>query len=138
MVRRLFRTGMQKERRQTAQLLVDGARVGAMKVRVSGKQIEIGEALPEQVRSRIESAIGKYILGGGEAHVVFAHEGTGFRCDCAAHLDSGVVLKAQGGGVDAHRAFDAALHHLEKQVRRYKRRLKNHHEKTVPRGNAGT
>ncbi|HEY5046682.1 MAG TPA: ribosome-associated translation inhibitor RaiA [Rhizomicrobium sp.] len=100
-----------------------------MKIRVSGKQIEIGESLPEQVRSRIESAIGKHFEGGAEANVIFSHEGTGFRCDCAAHLDSGAILKAEGSGSDAWRAFDATLDHLEKQIRRYKRRLKNHHEK---------
>jgi putative sigma-54 modulation protein len=108
-----------------------------MKVRVSGKQIEIGEALPELVRSRIESAIRKHFDRGSEAHVVFSHEGAGFRADCAAHLDSGIVLKAEGTGADAYRAFDAMLLHLEKQVRRYKRRLKNHHEKGPSRRQAG-
>jgi ribosomal subunit interface protein len=104
-----------------------------MKVRVSGKQVEIGEALPELARDRIESAISKHFDGGAEAHIVFSREGTGFRADCAAHLDSGVVLKSEGRGSDAYRAFDAAFVHLEKQVRRYKRRLKNHHEKTLTR-----
>jgi ribosomal subunit interface protein len=108
-----------------------------MKVRVSGKQIEIGEALPEHVRTRIEGAIEKHFDGGAEAHVIFSHEGAGFRCDCAVHLDSGVVLKAHDSGVDVHRAFDAVVDHLEKQVRRYKRRLKNHHEKAATRGDAG-
>jgi ribosomal subunit interface protein len=111
--------------------------VGPMKIRVSGKQVEIGDALPEQARARIELAIGKHFDGGAEAHIVFAHEGTGFRCDCSAHLDSGAVLKAGGSGADAYRAFDAALDRLEKQVRRYKRRLKNHHEKIAPPGDAG-
>jgi ribosomal subunit interface protein len=126
------------KRHQTAQLATDGARMGPMKVRVSGKQIEIGEALPEQVRARIDGAISKHFDGGADSHVVFAHEGTGFRCDCATHLDSGVVLKAQGSGNDAYKAFDAALERLEKQVRRYKRRLKNHHEKSASSRNAGT
>jgi ribosomal subunit interface protein len=45
------------------------------------------------------------------------------------HLDSGVVLKAEGTAADAYRAFDVAVDRLEKQVRRYKRRLKNHHER---------
>lgn len=106
-----------------------------MKVRVSGKQIEIGTALPEHVRARVESALAKHFDGGAEAHVVFSHEGAGCRADCTAHLDSGVVLKAQGDGADAHRAFDVALSHLEKQIRRYKRRIRNHHERTkLPRG----
>jgi len=100
-----------------------------MKVRVSGKQIEIGKALPEDVRARLETAIAKHFDGGAEAAVVFSHEGFGYRADCTAHLDSGVTLKAEGKGADAHGAFDVALGHLEKQVRRYKRRLKSHHEK---------
>jgi ribosomal subunit interface protein len=111
--------------------------MGPMKVRVSGKQIEIGESLPELARDRIETAISKHFDGGAEAHVVFSHEGAGFRANCAAHLDSGMVLKAEGTGADAYRAFEAALAHLEKQVRRYKRRLKNHHEKGTSRRSAG-
>ena len=99
----------------------------AMTVRVSGKQIEIGEALPEQVRARLEGAVGKYFDGGVDANVVFSHEGAFYRADCAAHLDSGVTLKAEGEGEDAYRAFDVALEHLEKQVRRHMRRRKDHH-----------
>jgi ribosomal subunit interface protein len=106
-----------------------------MKVRVSGKQVEIGEALPDQVRQRVEAAVEKHFDGGAEVNVVFSHEGSGFRADCTAHLDAGAVLKSRGDGADAYRAFDAALDHLEKQIRRYKRRLKNHHEKAAsPKG----
>jgi ribosomal subunit interface protein len=100
-----------------------------MKVRVSGKQIEVGSALPELVRQRLETALSKHFDGGAEANVVFSHEGAGFRADCTAHLDSGVVLKAQGEATDAHHAFEAALDKLEKQIRRHKRKLRNHHEK---------
>ena len=100
-----------------------------MNVRVSGKQIEIGEALPEKVRLRLESVIAKHFDGGADANIVFAHEGPGFRADGSAHLDSGVVLKAEGTGKDVHIAFDAMVIHFEKQLRRYKRRLKNHHQK---------
>lgn len=100
-----------------------------MKVRVSGKRLEIGNALPEKVRSRLAVVIEKHFTRGAEATVVFSHEGSGFRADCTTHLDAGVVLKAEGVDGNVHRAFDAALEHLEKQIRRYKRRLKNHHEK---------
>jgi len=103
--------------------------VGPMKVRVSGKQIEIGTALPDFVRQRVEAALDKHFNGSGEANIVFSHEGFGYRADCTAHLDSGVVLKSQGEAVDAQHAFDAALDRLEKQIRRYKRKLRNHHEK---------
>lgn len=98
-----------------------------MKVRVTGKQIEIGEALPGHVRASLEAAIGKYFDGGVDANVVFSHEGVFFRADCSAHLDSGAIVTAQGEGEDAYRAFDVALEHLEKQVRRYMRKLKSHH-----------
>ena len=103
-----------------------------MKVRVSGKQIEIGETLPGQVRARLVSAVTKHFDGGAEANVVISKEGSAFRVDCSTHLDSGVVFRAEGTGMDAYRAFDATLDHLEKQIRRYKRRLKNHHEKAKP------
>jgi ribosomal subunit interface protein len=106
-----------------------------MKVRVSGKQMEIGEALPEKVRTRLELVVGKHFQGGAEAIVVFSREGSGFRADCTTHLDAGVVLKAEGVEMDIHRAFEASMEHLLKQIRRYKRRLKNHHDKAkAPKG----
>jgi ribosomal subunit interface protein len=108
-----------------------------MKVRVSGKQIEIGAALPDHVRQRLEVALSKHFDGRAEANVVFSHEGFGFRADCTAHLDSGIVLKAQGDAGDAHHAFDVALERLEKQIRRYKRKLRNHHEKAKLPKDAG-
>jgi ribosomal subunit interface protein len=106
-----------------------------MNVRVSGKQVDIGEALPELVRSRLQNVIVKHFKGGSEAVVVFSHEGSGYHADCKLHLDAGVVLAAEGIEMDIHRALDAAIEHLEKQIRRYKRRLKNHHDRTrAPKG----
>ena len=98
----------------------------AMQVRVSGKQIEIGEALPQRVRSTLEDAIAKHFNGGADAAVVFSHDGPFYRADCTVHLDSGVVLKTQGENGDVHKAFDLALDHMEKRIRRYARRLKEH------------
>jgi len=104
-------------------------RIEAMKIRVTGKQIEIGEALPEKVRERLAAAVAKHFDGGADASVVFSKERFAFRADCTVHLDSGIVLKSEGKDADAHRAFEFSLEHLEKQLRRYKRKLKNHHEK---------
>jgi len=97
--------------------------------------MEIGEALPAKVRERLQGVVEKHFKGGAESTVVFAHEGSGFRADCTTHLDAGVVLQAEGTDMDVHRAFEAAVVHLEKQIRRYKRRLKNHHERPkTPKG----
>ena len=106
-----------------------------MKVRVSGKQFEIGAALPEEVRVRVEAVVSKHFDGGADANVVFSHDGPFCRADATVHLDSGVVMKAEGDGKDAYLAFDSSLDHLEKQLRRYKRKLKTHREKTrAPKG----
>jgi len=98
-----------------------------MLVRVSGKQVELGEALPTLVKDRVEAAVTKHFDGGAEAHVVFSHEGPFYHVDCTIHLDSKAVLKSEGQDADPRRAFDAALERVEEQLRRYKRKLKNHH-----------
>ena len=107
-----------------------------MRVRVSGKQIKIGETLPAGVRARLEEAVAKHFDGGAEAHVVFSHDGPFHRADCTLHLDSRTILKADGEGPDAHRAFDDAFIHIETQLRTYKRKLKNHHAKARTRPRA--
>ena len=99
-----------------------------MQIRIAGKQIEIGEALPERVRTKLASAVGKHFTRDAEAKVIFAKERVGFRADCTVHLSSGTRMQAHGTGTDAYQAFETALQHLEKQVRRYMRRLKNHHD----------
>ena len=96
--------------------------------------MQIGETLPAGVRARLEEVVAKHFDGGAEAKVVFSHDGSFFRADCSLHLDSRTVMTAEGGGPDAHRAFDAAFDKIETQLRRYKRKLKNHHAK--PRGRA--
>jgi ribosomal subunit interface protein len=97
--------------------------------------MEIGTALAEHARGRLDIVVGKHFKGGAEAVVVFSHEGSGYRADCTVHLDAGATLISEGIDMDVHVAFDAALSHFEKQIRRYKRRLKNHHEKArTPKG----
>ena len=100
-----------------------------MRVRVSGKQVQIGETLPLGVRTRLEEVVGKHFDGGAEANVVFSYNGPFYRTDCTLHLDSHTVFKSDGEAPDAHQAFDKACTHMEVQLRRYKRKLKNHHAK---------
>jgi ribosomal subunit interface protein len=99
-----------------------------MSFRVSGKNIEVGEALRERISARVEEAIGKYFDGGGySGHATVGKDGFGFRTEYVLHLDSGVVLSADAIDADAYISATLAADHLEKQLRRYHRKLKDHH-----------
>jgi ribosomal subunit interface protein len=94
--------------------------------RVSGKNIDIGEALRRRINERVADATAKYFDGGFSGHVTIGKEGFGFRTECVIHLDSGVVLEADALAADAYASADQAALRLEKRLRRYKRRLKDH------------
>ena len=100
----------------------------ALQVHVSGKHVDVGEALRSRVTDEISLSIAKYFGRGGDADVVVTREGHSFRVDCAVTLASGQRLNSHGLGGDAHGAFDAALQKIETRIRRYKRRLKSHSE----------
>lgn len=97
-----------------------------MTFRVSGKNLDVGDALRERVSARIAEAMGKYFDGGYSGHATVEREGTGFRTECALHLDSKVTLRAEGNAPDAYVSADQAVLHVEKRLRRYHRRLKEH------------
>ena len=97
-----------------------------MQVQISGKHVDVGEALRARVSDEITLSIGKYFDRGGDADVIISKEGYAFRVDCSVKLASGQQLISHGSGGDAHAAFDAALAKIETRVRRYKRRLKSH------------
>ena len=98
-----------------------------MDIQVSGKNMDLGDALQEHVSERLADGVKKYFDHGAEAAVTFSKERHLVGCDLTAHLSSGVFLAAHGEGGDAYSAFEESLEKLEKRVRRYKRRLKNHH-----------
>ena len=97
-----------------------------MSFRISGKNLDVGEALRERINNRIAEAMGKYFDGGYSGHVTVAREGFGFRTECAIHLDSKITLHAEGTAADAYASADQAAVRVEKQLRRYHRRLKDH------------
>ena len=97
-----------------------------MALRVSGKNIAIGEALRQRVSARIGEALEKYFDGGYSGHVTVDKDGFGFRTECALHLDSGMTLEAKAVAVDAYASADQAATRIEKRLRRYKRRRKDH------------
>lgn len=98
-----------------------------MRIQVTGRQIDVGDALRTRITEDLTKGVEKYFSRATEGVVTVGKNGVGFEADCLVHLSSGISLQAQGHGGDAHAAFDDALEKLEKRVRRYKRRLKNHH-----------
>jgi putative sigma-54 modulation protein len=109
-----------------------------MPFRVSGKNIEVGEALRERVGARILEAVTKYFDGGYSGHVTVGREAFGFRTECVLHLDSGIVLRADSMAADAYLSADQAAENLEKRLRRYHRRLKDYRSASLPNGRADT
>ena len=95
-----------------------------MTLRVSGKNLDIGEALRSQVQARMAGALSKYFDGGYSGHVTVARDGTGFRTECVLHLTSGMTLEASGAAGDAYASFDQSAMRIENRLRRYKQRLK--------------
>jgi ribosomal subunit interface protein len=97
-----------------------------MRVQISGKHVDVGEALRDRVEEEVTASIGKYFERGGDAEVVVSRDGFNFRVDCEVTLASGQQLQSHGLAGDAHAAFDQALAKVETRIRRYKRRLKSH------------
>src|SRR6185436_10327186 len=96
----------------------------AMTFRVSGKNIDVGEALRTRIDARIQETVGKYFDGGYSGHATVCKEGYGFKTECAIHLDTGTVLHVDGMAADAYASADQAAQRVEKRLRRYKHRLK--------------
>src|SRR5271170_5959982 len=97
-----------------------------MPFRISGKNLDLGDALRERINGRIVEAMGKYFDGGYSGHVTLTRDGFGFRTECAIHLDSKITLQAEGMAPDAYASADQAALRIEKRLRRYHRRLKDH------------
>lgn len=98
-----------------------------MDIQVSGKNMDLGDALQTHVSEKLDESVRKYFDRGATATVTFSKERHLVECDVTTHLDSGVFLAAHGEGGDAYSAFEDSVEKLEKRVRRYKRRLKSHH-----------
>jgi ribosomal subunit interface protein len=99
-----------------------------MDIRVSGHQVDTGDALRTHVEDRLQALAEKHFSRSISAHVTFGQGPHGsFACDIVAHVMQGVILKGSGQGNEAHPAFDQAADRIETQLRRYMRRLKDRH-----------
>jgi ribosome hibernation promoting factor len=97
-----------------------------MSFRISGKNLDVGDSLRTRINARIGEALSKYFDGGYSGHVTIARDGSGFRTECALHLDSKITLHAEASAADAYASADQAAMRVEKRLRRYHRRLKDH------------
>ena len=99
-----------------------------MRYQISGKQIDIGNALQTHVQSETGDILSKYAGRPTDANIVFSKSGHEYVCETVIHLSTGLTAQARGHEPEIYAAFDSALEKMDKQLRRYKRRLKDHHK----------
>ncbi|MBE7636128.1 ribosome-associated translation inhibitor RaiA [Sneathiella sp. P13V-1] len=100
-----------------------------MHVIVKGKQVDVGAALTEYIEATLEAHVSKYFDNAIDATVTLSRPTHDFHIECNVHLGSGITVAASANHADAHSCFDSACERIDKQLRRYKRRLKDHHSK---------
>ena len=104
-----------------------------MRYQISGKQIDIGEALQAHVKSELGEVLDKYAERPTDAQIVFSKDGHEFMCESTIHLSTGLSVNSKGKANEIYSSFDKSAERIEKQLRRYKRRLKDHaNQRTTP------
>jgi ribosomal subunit interface protein len=99
-----------------------------MRIQVQGKQIDVGNALTEHVTRQLSAAVEKYFDRPIEAIVTFSRDARAYRCDAHVHLPTGLTAASSATASDVYAAFEQGAERIEKQIRRYKRRLRDHHQ----------
>ncbi|WP_299363006.1 ribosome-associated translation inhibitor RaiA [uncultured Paracoccus sp.] len=99
-----------------------------MRYQISGKQIDIGDALQTHVRTELGETIAKYAQRPTDANVIFSRDAHQFQCEAVVHLSTGLTAQASAQATEIYAAFEACREKMDKQLRRYKRRLKDHHK----------
>ena len=104
-----------------------------MRYQITGKQIDIGEALQTHVKEELGTAVSKYAERPTDAQIVFSRNASEYVCEAIVHLSTGLTAQARAHAHEIYAAFDSCCDKMEKQLRRYKRRLKDHHrERSQP------
>lgn len=98
-----------------------------MQLSVHGKQINIGDALRGHIEESLPAVVTKYFENPTDAHVTITREGKGIKADISVHVGKGIIVQSHASSEDAYAAFDTAAVHIAKRLRRYKRRLRDHH-----------
>jgi ribosomal subunit interface protein len=99
-----------------------------MRYQITGKQIDIGEALQTHVKSELDGVVQKYAERPTDANVIFSKSAHEYVCEATVHLSTGLTAQAKAHATEIYAAFDSCSEKMEKQLRRYKRRLKDHHK----------
>ncbi|WP_372800068.1 ribosome hibernation-promoting factor, HPF/YfiA family [Paracoccus seriniphilus] len=99
-----------------------------MRYTISGKHIDVGDALSTHVEAELGETITKYSQRPTDAAVTFSRDAHQFVCDTVVHLSTGLTVQARGIANEVYDAFEACREKMDKQLRRYKRRLKDHHK----------
>lgn len=99
-----------------------------MRYQITGKQIDIGEALQTHVQTELDEVFSKIAGRPTDANVIFSKSGHEHVCEAVVHLSTGLTAQAKGHDTEIYAAFNSASEKMEKQLRRYKRRLKDHHK----------
>jgi ribosomal subunit interface protein len=100
-----------------------------MQLTVTGKQVDVGDALRRHVEATLDALVGRYFQTAIEAHAVFRREAHLIRSDVSLHIGRGMDVNSGAAALDHYAAFDNAAERLAKQLRRYKRRLRDYHGK---------
>lgn len=104
-----------------------------MRYQISGKQLDVGEALQTHVKTELGETVDKYMQRPTDATVVFSKTAHQYQCEATVHLSTGLTASAKGAATEIYAAFEACREKMDKQLRRHKRRLKDHHkERVVP------
>ena len=98
-----------------------------MQVKITGKHLDIGDALRSHIEERLQALRERYFEGSVHATMIIEKQRGRFLADCTLHLATGLVLQSHAVNADATAVADGALSHLEKQLKKYKQRLKDHH-----------
>ena len=104
-----------------------------MQITVSGKQVELSDALRTRVSDHLDVIASKYFDHALEAQVTFSRARSFFTCDISVHAGRGLSLRGEGEAADANTAFDDAAEHIAKRLRRYRRRVNEHARDTANR-----
>tara|TARA_R110002124_G_scaffold214251_1_gene380306 strand:+ start:234 stop:833 length:600 start_codon:yes stop_codon:yes gene_type:complete len=106
---------------------------GIMRYQISGKQIDIGEALQTHVKAELGETVEKYAQRPTEAVIIFSRDAHEMVCEATIHLSTGLTAQAKGHAGEIYAAFESCREKMDKQLRRYKRRLRDHHrDRTAP------